>query len=168
MANDKKPKAFIKVETPDELMREFDTLIKSMDVFMRMKAVDAAVRAGAKPVKAAVMRHVPKGKPENRQLQSAKVRDQFKASRPLHTTIGTVVRRGNYGALAMVGADFYTGRHANLFASDHESWKTWGNKYKDTKIVRQFMKLAQDESMDAAMNAVRTSLVKSLEEFARG
>lgn len=165
---EKKKKAYVYIETPEELANEFDALLKQMDVFLRFNAVDTAVRAGAKPMKAAVMRHVPRGNPENRKRQSAKVRRRYAASRPLHTTISTQIRKGKFGAMAVIGAEFYTGRHANFFARNHKRWALWNHSERDTKVVRQFMKIAQDEAKEESLAAIRNSLVKSLEEFARG
>lgn len=159
-------KAMIQIFMDEDFHKEFENAITQLETYMRIKAIDAAVRAAAKPAEAAVKRYVPHGNPQNRKKMSKAAREDWSNYNPLHKIIKTVVRKGKYGAIATVGPSYdLGGGHGNLYGSDHKKRFLWGKDTGSGKAVRQFIKLANDESHPLQRAAFRASMKESLERF---
>lgn len=159
-------KASVEVKFDADFAKEFNSAMNQLESHMRINAIDEAVKEGAKPVVVAVKRFVPHGDPADRKKMSSKVRNKWKNYQPLHKVIQSVIRKGKYGAMAVIGASYSRGGgHANLFASDHKRWNFWDRSEASGKLVRKFMKLAHDDSKQASLAAMRASLKASLERF---
>jgi len=139
--------------------KEVQDLFKKLDTEVRFKVCDKAMRAAARPVQTKMRMIVPDSRRTNsRKLQSQKTRQRWSGSKPLHTTLATVVRRFRTGAKAIVGPSWSDGGgHGNLFSKDHARAVYWGRDAvqasKRSRTVNQFVKRSADEASGAAKSA---------------
>jgi hypothetical protein len=139
--------------------KEVQDLFKKLDTQVRYTVCDKAMRSAARPVLTKMLMLVPDSRSTNsRKLQSQRTRQRWSGSKPLHTTIMTVVRRFRTGAKAIVGPSWSDGGgHGNLFSKDHARAVYWGRDAvqasKRSRTVNQFVKRSADEASGAAKSA---------------
>jgi len=143
-----------------------DSFKKELEKFaiaVQNQVVMEAVKAGAKPVLAAMIPNTPESN-GSRSLQSAKTRQRWSGSKKLKTSIKSVVREKRrmgvtHGAIGLVGPDYRSGGgHGNLFSKDHKRKVLWGRDGGGIRVVNQFVKKTADESSGAARSALMAAL----------
>ena len=164
----------LSMQNDNELLK----LFKELDQRVRFKVSDKAVSEGAKPVLAVMRSIVPDSRKTNsRAKQSEKTRSKWSGSRPLHTTLRRVIRKGQYGAKAFIGPSYSDGGgHGNLFSKPHKRTVYWGRDGASdvalggignagaTRLVNQFVKRSADVAGPVAtrraIDAVKRELAK--------
>lgn len=144
-------------------------VLKSLSVLVQNKVVDEALKAGIKPVEQAIRSESPSSRlTGTRKKQSAKTRAKFSNSRPLKTTIRSVVRKKRKGAIALAGPSYtHGGGHGNFFASDHKRKVYWGRDAGGVRVVNRFVKRAADMSQAAASAAISASVKSEIDRAAK-
>ena len=150
-------------------------LVKQLDALadtVRDKVARDAVVAGQKPVHLAVLANTPQSN-GSRKKQSIKTRAKWAGSKPLRTTIRSVVRNRkragiNAGVLGLVGPSYSEGGgHGNLFSKDHRRKVLWGKDAGMVRTVNQFIKRAADQSRGQAEMALTTAVKSGIEAAAK-
>ena len=149
---------------------ELHQAIQQLDVLVRMKVVDKAVRAGAKPVQKRMRANAPDSrKTGSLAKQSKSTHSKWKNAARLKNVIRSVVRLYPGGAAAYVGPSYTDGGgHGNFFSPrTHERKVLWGKepKFAASRVVNQFVKNAADQSKEEAKSALISSAKKAIEEM---
>jgi hypothetical protein len=149
--------------------KELIAAIKELDKLVQFKVVDNALKAGAKPVNAAMKVNAPDSrKTGSRKKQSRASKTKWSGSRPLRSTIRTVVRKQETGAIALVGPSYSEGGgHGNLFSKDHKRKVLWGRGTKAIRQVNRFVKHTADQTAGAAKAAIIAEVRKEIDVAAR-
>lgn len=148
--------------------KEVLDLFKKLDTEVRFKVCDKAMRAAARPVHTKMRMLVPDSRrTKSRELQSQKTRQRWVNSKPLYTTIATVIRKFRTGAKAIVGPSWSDGGgHGNFFSKDHPRAVYWGRDAvqasKKSRTVNQFVKRAADQAAPAAKAAAIRVITEAL------
>lgn len=143
--------------------------LKKLNAMVQNRVVDEALKAGIKPVEKEIRSVTPDSrKTGSRKKQSKKARDRFSGSKPLRTTIRSVVRKRSKGAIAMAGPSYnHGGGHGNFFASDHKRKVYWGRNAGGIRVVDRFVKRAADSSRASASAAIKSVLRAELDKAAK-
>ena len=149
--------------------------LEALDIQVREKIGQDALKAGMVPIHAAVYANTPESSTTgSRKTQSTKSRGKWSGSKKLKDTIRSVVRVQRKagitsGILGLVGPSYSEGGgHGNLFSKDHKRKVLWGRDTGGIRTVNQFVKRAADESRSRASAALVASLKAGIASAARG
>ena len=148
--------------------------LEQLDIQVREKVGQDALRAGMRPVESAVRALAPESSAtDSRRKQSRKTRQRWSGSKKLKDTIRSVVRTTRRagitaGMLGLVGPSYSEGGgHGNLFSRDHKRKVLWGRDSGSTRAVNQFVKRAADQSRTAAEAALVSAAKSGIDAAAR-
>lgn len=156
------------LEGADELRKALEKLA----IEVQIEVAEKAIAAGMEPIRSAMVANAPRSR-DGRKGQSRKMRKQWESSKPLHTTIRSVVRKRRKfgvvsGAIGLVGPSYSDGGgHGNLFARQHRAQYWWGKPTTKSRIVDQFVKRTADQASASASAAVLSTLRREIDLAAK-
>jgi hypothetical protein len=152
----------------ETLKRSLERLAENVRNKIAMEAVENAISI----VESVVRANTPVST-GSRRKQSASTKANWSGSRPLKTTIRSVVRTRtragiNAGATGYAGPAYSEGGgHGNLFSKDHKRKVTWGHDSGTIRTVNQFIKKSADMSADLAEQEIVDTVRTRINAFAK-
>lgn len=148
---------------------EVDGLLQELASDVQFKALDAAAKAGGKPVLRALRETSPDSRRTgSRKKQSASVKNKWRNSKRLKTTMRSVVRKTKFGVTVFAGPAWsHGGGHGNLFSRDHKRKVLWGSNSGELRQVNRFVKNAADTTRGQAQSAITQKLRSEIDKYAK-
>jgi len=148
--------------------------LEAVEIDMRTKIAEHALKAGMRPVQEAVVANTPESSVTgSRKKQSSITKQKWSGSKKLKSTIRSVVRTRKRagimaGMIGLVGPSYSDGGgHGNLFSKSHKSKVLWGRDGGTIRTVNQFVKRSADQSRTQAESALTSALKSGIELAAR-
>ena len=158
----------IKFPSDPELKKMFD----AVPILMQHNVSDKAVRAASKIVASKAKKLAPRQTAAQRRLRSANQAKKANWNKPLHTTIGLVVRKYAANAAGIVGPKWPDGNKAYFNTSPKgRVRKLWGRDPRPGGLstiapqIRNWIVQAFDETKTQQLEAMKKSLKKSMREI---
>lgn len=154
-----------------ELLNGSDLIkaIEKLDVLVRIKVTDKAVRAGSAPIRKQMRANAPDSrKTGSLAKQSKSTRSKWKNTARLKNVIRAVNRKTPTGTISFVGPSYSDGGgHGNLFSRDHKRKVLWGRDAGGTRMVNRFVKDTADQTRSAAKSAMMQVIKREIDAAAK-